>query len=127
MGAINSLTVGAIMCLSLSAANIALNKPVTLNGTFPATSSFCTPNQPQPAASVSHSTGSISTVDIDLQGTFTINSAIVQADDNDAYTLQYRDTTGTYHDWWDVRVDLNASVLPPAPIRIRRRRCRPQQ
>jgi hypothetical protein len=46
-----------------------------------------------------NSTGSTPTVDIDLQGTFTIDSAIVQADNNDAYTLQYRDTTGTYHDW----------------------------
>ena len=41
-------------------------------------------------------------IDIDLQGTFTLNGAIVQADDNDIYMLQYRDTGGTYHDWYSV-------------------------
>lgn len=40
------------------------------------------------------------TVDIDLGGTFLINSAIVQVDNNDVYRLEYRDTGGVWHDWW---------------------------
>jgi len=40
------------------------------------------------------------TLDIDLQGTFTLKSAIAQVDNNDTFQLQYRDTSGVYHDWW---------------------------
>jgi hypothetical protein len=41
-------------------------------------------------------------IDIDLGGTFSISSAIVQADDNDSYELQYLGTDNAYHDWWTV-------------------------
>ena len=41
-------------------------------------------------------------VDIDLGGTFALNAAIVQADDNDTYILQYEDVGGNYHDWWSI-------------------------
>lgn len=41
-------------------------------------------------------------VDIDLQGAYQISGAIVQADDNDMYLLQYRDLLGVYHDWWNI-------------------------
>jgi len=40
---------------------------------------------------------------VDLQGEFTIDSAIVQADDNDSYLLQYHDlNTDTYQTLWNV-------------------------
>jgi len=42
-------------------------------------------------------------IEIDLGGTFVIESFIVQADDNDAYVLEYRDlTTGDWLLAWDV-------------------------
>jgi hypothetical protein len=42
------------------------------------------------------------TIDIDLQGTFLLTSAIAQVDNNDSYLLQYRDTNGVYNDWWTI-------------------------
>lgn len=42
-------------------------------------------------------------IQIDLLGTYALNAASVQADDNDAYTLLYRDiATDTWRVWWDV-------------------------
>lgn len=41
-------------------------------------------------------------VDINLEGTYPISGAIVQADGNDTYLLQYRDPLGFYHDWWNI-------------------------
>jgi len=98
--------------------NVALNKPVTLNGAFPSYSGLCGTTPPQPSASIltdgiffpeatCYQSGIYwnnqpNTIDIDLQGLFTLTSAIVQADDNDIYTLQYRDTGGVYHTWWNV-------------------------
>jgi len=42
------------------------------------------------------------TLDIDLLGTFTLTGAIAQVDNNDTFQLQYRDTSGVYHDWWSI-------------------------
>jgi len=36
----------------------------------------------------------------DLLGTFRLKGAIAQVDDHDMFQLQYRDTSGVYHDWW---------------------------
>jgi hypothetical protein len=107
--------------------NVALNKPVALNGNFPVFSypgDLCGANPPQPSpssvdngvflpegtcfqsgiywSSVAPNANPNNTVDIDLGGVFLISSATVQADDNDSYTLQYRDVGGVYHDWWDL-------------------------
>ena len=42
-------------------------------------------------------------LEVDLGGTFLITGAAVQVDDNDAYTLLYRDlTTGNWLTMWDV-------------------------
>jgi hypothetical protein len=107
--------------------NVALNKPVTLNGNFPVFTypgGLCGVNPPQPSpsivtngtflpeetcfqsgvywTSVPPNANPNNTVDIDLQGIFLISSATVQADDNDIYTLQYRDLGGVYHDWYPI-------------------------
>ncbi len=103
--------------------NVALNKPVILNGAF---SEFVTTVGPcadpvlspqKPASSIVDgifvpelkcfqegvywNKQSRNTIDINLGGTFLLSSAIVQAD-ADTFTLQYRDTAGVYRDWWFV-------------------------
>ena len=102
--------------------NVALGKPVTLNGNFPPFELFCGPPPPQAAAStitdgvflpegtcwqlgavywhIAQPGSGNNSIDIDLQGTFVLDGAIVQGDNNDAYQLQYRDPQGVYHDWW---------------------------
>ncbi len=114
------LALGGVV--SASTINVALNKPVTLNGTgfLTPTSYACTVSGPPPAASSVDDgvflpegtcwqagvrwvgNGSGNTINIDLGGTFTISSAIVQADDNDTYLLQYLGTDNQYHDWWAI-------------------------
>jgi hypothetical protein len=104
----------------MAQANVALGKPVILNGNFPTFDLFCGPAPPQAAASTvtdgvflpegtCWQLGTVywqtqlsgnNSIDIDLQGTFEINGAIVQGDNNDVYQLQYRDPQGVYHDWW---------------------------
>ncbi len=108
--------------LSAAGFNAALGKPVTLNGSYPTFTypgNLCGVNPPQgPASLVTDGVfapdqacfqgntvywqGLTNSIDIDLQGTFQINAAIVQADDNDSYELQYRDIGGVYHNWYDV-------------------------
>ena len=108
----------------LAAPILDLNKPVTLVGNF---ASYVGPYgnicgvgaQPQGSAAAlddgvllpeqtCYQSGPVywntqtNHIDIDLQGTFTLNGAIVQADDNDIYMLQYEDTGGTYHNWYSV-------------------------
>ena len=46
----------------------------------------------------------VSYIDIDFGGVFAISSALVQAESNNTYLLQYRDPLGVYHDWWDIPV-----------------------
>jgi len=124
------LAAGLLMCLILvsgtqvwaSGFNAALGAPVTLNGSYPVFSypgNLCGANPPQGAASLVtdgafapdqacfqgntvYWQGLENTIDVDLQGAFLINGAIVQADDNDTYELQYRDIGGVYHNWYDV-------------------------
>ena len=119
---IRTLVVTGLMLLLAStmalATNVALSKPVTSSGTFISgtTNDVCigTPE------SLSHVNDGVfhseqdcwlngvawytetPHIDIDLSGTFVLSSAIVQADDNDTYQLQYRDTGGIYHDWFAV-------------------------
>ena len=48
-------------------------------------------------------TGETPTLEIDLGGSFLLDRASLQADNNDSYVLQYRDpATGAWHDWWEV-------------------------
>jgi hypothetical protein len=116
--------------------NVALNRPVTLNGSFPVFTypgGLCGTNPPQPSpstvdnghflaegtcfqsgiywTSVPPNANPNDTVDIDLGGTFLISSATVQADDNDTYTLQYRDIGGVYHDWWNIPTAGNFGLI----------------
>jgi len=112
------LAMTAMVCQGQT--NVALGKPVTLNGSFTPFVYVCGGGAAEPPASIVtdgvffpegtcyqsgiYWTGTTNTVDIDLQGTFLISAATVQADDNDIYTLQYRDVTGVYHDWWNVPI-----------------------
>jgi hypothetical protein len=101
---------------------ISLNDPVTLNGSFPAFSAVCGPT-PQPAASSIDNgefqpettcyqsgihwqgpgTGDPAhSIAISFGGTVTIDGAIVQADDNDTYELDYLGTDDAYHLWWSI-------------------------
>jgi hypothetical protein len=104
-----------IMGTSVSLAavtNVALNKPVTLNGASFFTNGWGSGLVVGPGTIVdgvffprhwqwdqgpvwwdSHD-GGARWVEIDLQGTFIIESFVVQADDNDAYKLYYWDIPG---------------------------------
>lgn len=110
------LSVCAIACTVSPAcadSNVALGKPVTLNGGFasdPALSSTLTDGVFLPKNAF-YQDGTVwwdanqspnNTIDVDLQGTFTITGLIVQADDNDAYSLDYKDTGGNWQRGWDV-------------------------
>jgi hypothetical protein len=110
------------MLANAATINVGFNKPVTLNGAFPVYTypggPLCGTDPPQPSASIvddgmffleqtCYQSGvywhtASNSIDIDLLGVFQIDSAIVQADDNDIYTLQYRDISGVYHDWWNI-------------------------
>jgi hypothetical protein len=116
------LTAFCTILASASSINVAQDKPVTLNGSFPVYTypggALCGTNPPQPGAGTvndgvflgegtCYQSGvywhdPLNSIDIDLQGTFVLDAAIVQADDNDIYTLQYRDLGGVYHDWYNV-------------------------
>ena len=98
--------------------NVALNAPVTANGTFlSGPQTYVCNGTPAAASTVDDDsfyqeqtcwndgiawTGTAPYIDIDLQGTFDISSAIVQADDNDTYELQYLGTDSLYHNWWNI-------------------------
>lgn len=116
------LALAVLLAAASSAAfagNVALNKSVTLNGTFfqPTNYACNAPSTPATAASVTDGTflpeqscwqdgvswqGTASSIDIDLGGTFVLTSASVQADDNDTYELQYLGLDHLYHDWWAI-------------------------
>ncbi len=102
--------------------NVALGAAVTTNGSgfLSGTQTIVCTGTPQAPSSVTDGVfhteqdcwmngvawqGLDNSLDIDLGGTFSISSAIVQADDNDTYELQYRGTDGLYHNWWDVPLD----------------------
>lgn len=100
--------------------NVALGKPVTASAALPTFDYFCPAGGgPQPALSTvtdgvfearfdcyqegpywAEGITRALTLDIDLLGTFTLTGAIAQVDNNDTFQLQYRDTSGVYHDWW---------------------------
>lgn len=106
--------------------NVAQGKTVTLNGTF-FTDGFWggdVPTDPQERAATlvdgrflerghawdqgtvwwnSNSAGGANNaIVIDLGGLFTIESLVVQADDNPGYLLEYRDSAGAWRTAWDV-------------------------
>lgn len=116
------LSVG--IAVSAQASLISLNDPVTLNGSFPEFTSVCPPVElPQPAAGTIdngvfqpettcyqegiHWQGATTgdpthSIAISFGGTFVIDGAIVQADDNDTYELDYLGTDDAYHLWWSI-------------------------
>ncbi|MDP1658155.1 MAG: PEP-CTERM sorting domain-containing protein [Methylotenera sp.] len=103
--------------ISFAATNVALNAPVTLNGTFStngwggpisANAATLTDNVFLPA-STQWDTGTVwwngfdnpdNTIQIDLGGQFSISSLILQADDNDLYPILYRN--GAADPWQSV-------------------------
>ncbi|MCP5521273.1 MAG: hypothetical protein H7A46_06965 [Verrucomicrobiales bacterium] len=116
------LGVATLVLATSHASNVTLNKPVTLNGSFFTSGGTYYPGYTSPAATVTDGLfvpagtvwygGTIwwtegdspgATVEIDLLGTFTIESLVVQADDNDAYLLEYYDPQdGLWKTAWDV-------------------------
>jgi hypothetical protein len=122
---IPNLILGIMLAASSQAALISLNDPVTLNGSYPSFTFVCGPIAQPSAGSVDngvfqpeetcyqqgvHWQGSSSgdlthTIAIDFGGTFLIDGAIVQADDNDTYELEYLGTDHSYHLWWSVPLD----------------------
>ncbi len=117
-----SLILGIGIAACAQASLISLNDPVTLNGSFPEFTSVCPDTgAPQPAASTVdngvfqpeetcyqsgiHWQGLTDSISIAFGGTFTIDGAIVQADDNDTYELDYLGTDNLYHLWWSIPVD----------------------
>jgi PEP-CTERM motif len=128
-GNMKSIVCNLILTLSIAGiahgALISLNDPVTLTGSFPAFSAVCGPLSQPSAGSVDNGTfqpeetcyqagihwqGSSSgdtthTIALDFGGPFLINGAIVQADDNDTYELDYLGTDNAYHLWWSIPED----------------------
>ena len=123
-GVIPALMLSVGIVASAQASLISLNDPVTLNGSFPGFSAVCGPD-PQPAASTidngvfqpettcyqagihwqgANSGDTTHSIAISFGGTFTIDAAIVQADDNDTYQLDYLGTDDAYHLWWSIPV-----------------------
>jgi hypothetical protein len=120
IGATLILGVGIAMCAQGSL--ISLNDPVTLNGSFPTFNAVCGPTAQPAASSIDNgvfqpettcyqsgihwqgaNTGDTThSIAIDFGGTFNINGAIVQADDNDTYELDYLGTDHLYHLWWSI-------------------------
>jgi hypothetical protein len=113
--------------------NVALNKPVTLNGTFftggwgsgltvPASTIVDGVFFPQmhqwdqgPVWWDGGVGGGGQSITIDLLGLFTIESLIVQADNNDAYDLfYYLDSGGTWQPLWNV-----PSIIPQYGMQTR--------
>lgn len=91
--------------------NVALNADVTLNGEFKSDAELAKTvvdgDFLNRATSWQNGTvywyGTSSSITIDLDGTYAITSFVVQADDNDAYLLEYWDLeTETWKTAWDV-------------------------
>lgn len=101
--------------------NIAQGKTVTLSGTFGTDPGTWTSLSPTPALTLTDGVflpeqhqWDLDSVwwngyshpenyaDINLGGLYTINSFIVQADDNDTYQIEYRVGSGSWINAWDV-------------------------
>ena len=103
-----ALAAAAIVCLpaaGMSAeVNVALGKAVTLNGTmYGAAGSTLTDGIFRPrgtswTSGTVYWNGTAAYAEIDLGGTYVINSMIAQADDNDQYMVQFRDIATD--SWW---------------------------
>ncbi len=134
------IVVGA-MCVVMSApvgfadvTNVALNKPVTLNGAFftdgwgfglvvdadaVVDGSFFPRGHEWDQGPVwwdSSGDNTGQSIVIDLKGVYVIESFVVQADDNDAYTLYYRDIASS--DWvvaWNIP-DADFTTLPDGTV-----------
>ncbi|SEL99035.1 hypothetical protein SAMN04489760_10228 [Syntrophus gentianae] len=110
---LGALVVLAVLCLpamgSSAEVNVALNKTVTLNGTMSgAAAGTLTDGVFRPRGTHWQSgtvwwNGTSSYAEIDLEGIYVINSMIAQADDNDAYLVQYHNIqTNTWETAWNV-------------------------
>lgn len=118
------------IAMATPATNVALNAPVTASGTFGSSVSYGTIDDgvffpentywqngtvwwndsgtPDPANTPS--------LVIDLGQSYSISGVIVQADNNDSYTLQYRSSVnGTWQTLWDVPFDYNGGGLATRP------------
>jgi hypothetical protein len=90
--------------------NVAQGKPVAASGTFDSVPSLL----PTVVDGVFLNEGTLWTsgtvywrglnpaLTVDLQGSFTISSFIVQADDNDSYRIEYRDGANPWQTAWNV-------------------------
>ena len=115
--------------------NVALGKPVTITGEFGVVT-CCWPD-PHPPAALSTITDGVSLaegtqwqtdtvwwdewhppslyniIEIDLQGLFLVTDLLIQADNNDAYAIDYRDSGGTWTSF------VYAPIVPGAGMRTR--------
>jgi hypothetical protein len=108
---------------TLFATNVALNKPVTASAGLPTFDYVCGAGTSGAQPALGTITDGVFedrfdcyqdgpywyegftpglTIDIDLMSTFLLSGAIAQVDNNDTFELQYRDTSGIYHDWWQI-------------------------
>ena len=102
--------------------NVALFKPVTATGATSGTLStltdgaFVTKNTPWDDPSTVHWEGTSPTIGIDLGAYYSIFGAIIQADVNDLYRLEYSVSgiDGSWADAWDTE-NWWAFNTPPAP------------
>ncbi len=105
------LTVMAVVVLlpltNAGADNVALNKPLTFNGTFNGgtdgrvVDGIFMPRGTVWTSGTAYWNGLAPNIVIDLQGIYTIDSMIVQADDNDAYRVEYWNGS-TWQTAWNV-------------------------
>ena len=101
--------------------NVALNKTVTLSGTFGTDPGPWTSQSPIPAGNLTDGlfepestqwnlgsvwwNGSVHPENhalIDLGGLYSIEQFVVQADDNDTYRIEYKSGSGAWQTAWDV-------------------------
>jgi hypothetical protein len=128
---IHNLILGVVLAGSSQAALISLNDPVALTGSYPSFTFGCGPFAKPAAGSIDngvfqpeetcfqqgiHWEGSTSgdlthAIAIDFGGPFLIDGAIVQADDNDTYELDYLGTDHLYHQWWSIPLDLSFGLV----------------
>lgn len=110
---LGALVVLAVLCLpamgSSAEVNVALNKAVTLHGTMygvagsTLTDGIFRPRGTSWTNGTVYWNGTSSYAEIDLDGAYVIKSMIAQADDNDAYLVQYHNIqTNAWETAWNV-------------------------